>query len=261
MLDIGIQTIGLKQPVRQALQTAARLGARGVEVDLRRELPAAEMSATAVRQFRKTLEDLGLKMSAVGFPTRRGYNVVEGLDRRVAATKRAMQLAYSLGAPVVINQVGRIPEDEDDREFTLLVEVLSELGEHGQRVGALLAAETGAEDGEQLGKLVAALPGGSLAVNFNPGNLITNGFSPLDAIAALGPHIMHIHAKDGVRDLARGRGSDVPLGRGSVDFPALLAALEDYQYRGFLTIERDAAEDPVAEFARAVQFLKNVQMN
>lgn len=259
-LEIGIQTKGLRQPLKQALQTAARLGARGVEIDLRHELPAAELSQTGVRQLKKFLDDLGLAVCAVAFPTNRGYNVPDELDRRVAATKQAMQTAYALGAPVVVNHVGRIPEDDDDEARSLLIDVLTDLGRHGQMVGSMLAAETGAESGEHLGGLIDALPEGSLAVDFNPGNLIVNGFSPADALTALGPHIRHVHAKDGVRDLARGRGSEVELGRGAVDFPYLFAALEDRAYRGFLTVERTNAVDPVAEFGNAVSFLRNVGM-
>ena len=54
-LKIGIQTRSLRQPLKKALQTAARLGADGVEVDLRTELPMAELSHTSIRQFRKQL--------------------------------------------------------------------------------------------------------------------------------------------------------------------------------------------------------------
>ncbi len=43
-------------------------------------------------------------------------------------------------------------------------------------------------------------------------------------------------------NLARGRGLDVPLGRGSVDYPALLGSLEERGYRGYFTIQRDATE-------------------
>ena len=55
---IGIQTRSLRQPLRQALVTAARLGADGVEIDARNEVVPAEMSATGMRQFRKLLDDL-----------------------------------------------------------------------------------------------------------------------------------------------------------------------------------------------------------
>ena len=160
----------------------------------------------------------------------------------------------------MVNHVGRIPEDEQDDEFSLLVETLTDLGRHGQRVGTVLAAETGAEDGARLARLIDALPEGSLAVAFDPGNLIVNGHSPLDALAHLGAHVRSVHARDGTRDLARGRGSETELGRGSVDFPAVLAALEDHAYRGYLTVARDHATDPVADFANAVEFLKNIQM-
>ena len=116
-LKIGIQTRSLRQPLKKALQTAARLGADGVEVDLRTELPMAELSHTSIRQFRKQLEDLNLRLSAVAFPTRRGYDVPEALDRRVLATQQAMTLAYQLGASVVVNRVGSVPPDTEDPRF------------------------------------------------------------------------------------------------------------------------------------------------
>ena len=82
---------------------------------------------------------------------------------------------------------------------------------------ALLAAETGSEDGADLARLLAGLPSGGIGVNFDPGNLIINGFSPREALAALGRDVLHVHAKDAVRDLAQGRGLETPLGRGSAD--------------------------------------------
>jgi sugar phosphate isomerase/epimerase len=102
------------------------------------------------------------------------------------------------------------------------------------------------------------LPEGSLGVTLNPGNLIVNSFSPREAIESLGPHIMYVHAKDGVRDLARGRGVEVQLGRGSADFPTLLGTLEEYAYRGYFTVEREHADDPIGEIGMAVEYLKNM---
>ena len=120
-----------------------------------------------------------------------------------------------------------------------------------------MAAQTGTEDGADLARLIAALPAGGIGADLDPGNLIINGFSPLEAVSALGEHILHVHAHDGVRDL-RGRGLEVPLGRGSADFPALLGALEDYQYRGYFTIARADAENPEYEIGEAVQYLRNL---
>ena len=257
-LKVGIQLASLRMPLKKALQTAARLGARGVEIDVRHQLKPHEVSQTGLRQLRKLLADLNLRVCAVGFRTRRGYNVREDLDLRITATKQAMKLAYDLGANVVVNQVGRVPAEAEGADWDLLVQVLSDLGVYGQHIGALLAAETGSEDASTLARLIAALPTNALAVNLDPGNLIIHGFSARDAVAQLGPHILHVHAKDGVRDLAQGRGIEVPLGRGSVDFPELIGKLEEFQYPGYFTIERENAQDPIAEIGQAVEYLNNL---
>jgi len=252
---IGIQLASLQMPLKKALSTAARLGAKGIEIDARNMLPRESLSRTGLRQLRKKLEDLDLRVCAIGFRTRHAYSVTDGLDRRVEATKKTLQLAYDLGASVVINQIGQVPEPGTDT-WKLMIDVLDDLGRHGQRVGALLAAETGTEDGKELAQLIKAVPSGGIGVNFDPGNLIINGFSPRDALEDLGPSILHVHAKDGVRDLAQGRGLEVPLGRGIADFPNLLGALEEHNYRGYMTIEREQCQDPLAEISAAVDYLK-----
>ncbi len=257
-LKIGIQLASLRLPFKKALHTAAELGAQGVEIDARDDLKPHELSQTGLRQLRKTLDDRNLRVCAVGFPTRRGYNVLEDLDRRFVATKHAMQFAYDLGASVLIIQVGRIPQESSGDEWNLLVQVLTDLGRFGQRVGAMLAAETGAEDTASLHRLLDALPIGSLGINLDPGNLIVNGFSPSELAKELGSNVLHVHAKDGVRDLAQGRGLETQLGRGAVDFPELLAILEEHEYRGYFTIERRHAQDPILEVGQAVQYLRNL---
>jgi sugar phosphate isomerase/epimerase len=257
-IKVGIELAGLRLPLKQALLTAARLGAEGVEIDGRGEIKPEELSRTGVRQVRKMLEDLNLRVGAVAFRTRRGYGALDELDRRIEATKAAMKMAFELGASVVVNAVGRVPDDAKSTEWHTLTQSLAELGRYGQHVGATLAADTGTESGPDLARLIAALPIGSLGVNFDPGNLIVNGYSASEGIEALAEHVVHVHVKDGVRDLAQGRGVEVPLGRGSVDFPHLLSVLEERQYRGYFTIQRDNAADPVFEIGEAVKFLKNM---
>ena len=257
-LKIGIQLASLRQPFKQALLTANRLGAQAVEIDARREVKPVELTQSALRQIRKTFEDLNLRVSAVRYQTRRGYDVADALEDRVAGTKSAMKMAQMLGANVVVNQVGRVPEKADSPEWNLLVQALTDIGNHGQHYGALLAAETGTESGSDLARLLAAIPRGTIGVDLNPGNLIVNGHSPLEVVETVGDAILHVHASDGVRDLARGRGIEVPLGRGSADYPALLGALEERNYRGYFTIQRTGAEDPVFESGQAINYLRSL---
>jgi sugar phosphate isomerase/epimerase len=257
-LKIGIQTRSLRQPLKQALQTAARLEADGVEIDARTELPPSQMSQTGVRQFRKLLDDLNLRVSAVSFLTRRGYDVPDDLERRVLATQAAMKLAHAIGANIVLNRVGHVPDADVDARFSGLVEVLTALGAHGERVGARLAAQTGSESGSQLARLLAAMPDQSVGVDLHPSGLIHHGHDPEEAVAALGPHVLHVHACDAIRDLTRGQMVEVELGRGTADLPNLLGRLEEFNYRGWVTIERHNAADPIHEIANAVAYLRSL---
>ena len=257
-LKIGIRLDSLRLGFRKALVVAARLGASGVEIDARGEIRPEIMTQTALRELRRLLDEYNLYVAAVGFHTRRGYDVPDELERRVAATKAAMKLAADLRAPIVVNQVGQVPDESKGANWDLLVQSLTDLSHFGQHVGVLLAAQTGSESGVDLGRLLAALPELGVGVDLDPGNLIINGFSPLEAVQSVGSNILHVHARDGVRDLARGRGLEVPLSRGSADFPRLLGALEEHHYRGYFTIARDEAQDPEFEIGEAVKYLKSL---
>jgi len=257
-LNLGIQLSSLRLPFRQAVPLAARLGAKGVEIDARRDLLPAETQGTALRQVRKLLDDYNLTVCAVSYPTRRGYNVADDLDRRVAGTKAALKMAYDLGCGIVINHVGKIPSQADTSDWKLLVDALTDIATYGQHVGGLLAADTGSDDPADMQRLLSALPPQGMLVNFNPGQLLINGFSADAALSALGTSVVHVHAQDGVRDLARGRGLNVELGRGAVDFPSLLGNLVEYGYRGYFTVLTERADEPAAELGRAIQYLKGL---
>lgn len=257
-LKIAVRLACLRQPFRKALETAARLGAEAVEIDARTEVRPAEMSQSAIRHLRKTIDDFNLRIAAVSFQTRHGYHVLENLDRRIEATRQAMQFAYQLGAPVVLNQVGQVPADTDDPEWELLVQALTDLGQYGQHVGVFLAAGTGSESGPDLKRLLDVLPEGSLAVNLDPGNLVINGFSASEAARVLAPHVHYVYARDAIRDLARGRGLEVSLGSGTVDFPELLGILEEHRYGGYFTVNRQTSGDAVTEVAQAIKFLTSI---
>lgn len=257
-IKIGVCLASLKLPFRNALVAAKQLGAEAVEIDARTELQPEEMSHTSVRQVRKLLDDLNLKVSALTFRTRRGYDVLGDLEPRIEATKKALKLAYDLGTSVVINHIGRVPAEADLPARSTLVQALADIGRHGQRVGAMLAAETGPDSGADLAQLITWLPPGSIGVDLNPANLIVHGHDPLGAARALGPHILHVHATDATRDVARKSGLEVPLGQGSAEWPELLGILEEQQYRGYFTIARTAAANPAAEIRQAVEFLRNI---
>jgi sugar phosphate isomerase/epimerase len=256
-VKIGIQTRSFRQPLKQALRTASRLGADGVEIDARNELPPNELSATGLREFRKLLDDLSLRVSAVAFPTRRGYEVADDLERRITATQAAMRLARDLRADVVVNRIGQVPVDEKNPRSRCLIDALTALGTFGDHVGVRLAAQTGADSPQHLARLIDALPDHTMGVDLHPSGLILGGHSPGEAVEVLGPHVLHVHACDAVREPGQ-RGREVDLGRGVADIPDLHGRLTEFDYRGWVTIERRESAHPVADIENAVAYLRSL---
>ena len=255
-INLAVRLSALKMPFRRAIHAAAKLGASSIEIDARQEIHPAQISETGLRQLRKLLEDLNLRVSSLRFQTRRGYDQVEDLDRRVDATKETMKLAYRLGTSVVVNAIGHVPHEQSDPRWVTLQQVMNDLGRYGAKVGAFLCAETGSEDGKTLSELLNSQEDAFVGVAFNPGQLVINRFSAAEAMDELKDRIQIVYAVDGVLDLAAGRGVATPLGLGSVDFPELLGKLEDQHYRGrFVVGHPDSNQE---EIAQAIQYLREL---
>ena len=257
-LRIAVQTRCFAQPFRKALHTAASIQCDGVQFDARNEVRPAELSDTGLRQLRKMLDDLNLRVGSMYFPTRRGYSEPSDLDRRDDATVAAIKVASQLQSKVLVCDLGRIPESATDPAMDVLTEVFTALGSQGIRYGVQLAAQARYDTLDLLKSFLAALPEGSLYLDLHPGRLLADGHSPEKFVSALGQYIAHVHAVDGVRDFATGRNVEVVLGRGSADFPGLLGHLEEFDYRGWLTIERRDSDAAVEEMANAVKFLRAI---
>lgn len=253
-LKKAIHLESLQLPLKSAIATAASIGADAIEINGRTQLRPAEMTRTAVRHFQKTLADFNLKVASIHFPTRRGYATTESLEQRIDATKAAMTMAYELGCNVVVNQIGRIPAIDSD-DWNTMTQALSDIGNHGNRCGAKLAAQTGIDDGEKIKDLIDRLPVGSLQVDFDPAGLMFHNHNVGDSMKAVAPYVAHVRTRDAVEDLSQGKRIEVQLGRGSVDWAQLLGLLEEQNYGGYLTVQRDAESDAVTQCAQSLEYL------
>jgi sugar phosphate isomerase/epimerase len=151
--------------------------------------------------------------------------------------------------------VGPLPQPEA-RERGTLVEALTALAGQGSRWGVLLAAQCPTALPDEINALLAQLPEGLVGVDLNPADVIRGGGSPADFVSALGRHVTHVYANDAVRGFGGGAAIEAPLGRGSADLPQLLAALEEYDYRGWATVQRRNSPRPVEECGDAVAYLR-----
>lgn len=252
---ISVPAAPLAKDLRRALRVAHDLGVHGVELDARHGLDPAEMTQTGLRQIRKWLGDEGVVISAISFRTRGGYGDPDRLEGRIAATKAALKLAHDLGAGLVLNHIGDIPAEQAGPQWQLLVDVLTDLANFGEHVGATLCAEAGRAAPADLARLIAALPAGGLLCDLVTGALVVHGHDPVTAVDVLGHHVASVHATDAVAGAFAGRGRAVVLGTGQVDFPAVFAVLEERGYRGWIGIEPVDERNAREELADAVTHL------
>jgi sugar phosphate isomerase/epimerase len=259
---LSVPVVSLARDLRTALRRARDSGAHGVEIDARRGVDAEQVTQTGLRQIRKWLGDEGLVVSAVAFPTRGGYADSDRLELRITATKSAMQLARALGAHIVTNHIGDIPPprpadaETDDPRWRLLIDVLADIGAWGERVGATLCAEAGRAAPTDLVRVIDALPEGSIGCDLVTGALVVHGHDPVAAVETLGSHLLFVHATDAVAGAYAGRGRPAPLGTGEVDLPAVLGALEERGYRGWVGVEPADESMAAGELADAVRLLR-----
>jgi L-ribulose-5-phosphate 3-epimerase len=163
-----------------------------------------------------------------------------------------------LGPRVVVVQVGRIPQADDDPRGSILSEAIGALGRHGDRVGATLALETGLEAGKVLRAFLDRFDTGGLGVNQDPANLLIGGFDPYESARALHGRVVHSHAKDARQATANRAGQEVPLGHGDMDWQRYLSVLEEIGYRGWLVVEREGGDQRIADIEAGVAVLRQL---
>jgi inosose dehydratase len=138
-----------------------------------------------------------------------------------------------------------------------------------QHLGTLI--ETGAEVRELLRRTDPAL----LGLCLDTGHWwFGTGEDPADAVREFGERVWHVHFKDadpavmaesrrqGWHGLeSTGHGVFCELGRGCVDFPAVLAALLEVGYDGWIIVEQDILPgmgDPKASADRNREYLRSI---
>jgi sugar phosphate isomerase/epimerase len=257
-LKIGAVLSSFRLNCREALESAGRIGLDGIQLsNLAEEIMLEEISEKQASGIQRMCADNHLVVTAVcgdigGFALED-----EGeAKRRVQRTCRIMESASLLNVSIVQTHIGVISEDFTGKKMIIMRKCLDDIGGFGEKKGVCLAAETGPEPAAALKRFLNAIQNPAIKVNYDPANLVMNGFDCIQGVKDLKDYIIHTHAKDGcpVRD-ARGR-RERPLGKGDVNFPLYIKAMNEIGYNGFYTIERECGENPAADIAEAKRFLE-----
>jgi sugar phosphate isomerase/epimerase len=255
---IGVRLECLGLPLRKALPHVAGLGVGGVQIDALGDLSPERLSETGRRELRQVLRTHNLELTAQGCPLRHGLDVAENQQPRLEHIRKVMSQSYELGARRVVIEAGRVPEDLASPRAALMDEALRNLAQHGDRIGVVLALETGLESGQELRSYLDRFDTGSLGVNLDPANLLLNRFDVLESVRALHGKLVHSHARDARTGRASRAAAEVPLGHGDIDWLAYLETLEEVEYCGWLIIERESGDQRLADIEASVGFLRRI---
>lgn len=275
---IGVMLDSFKLDTNAAIQKAAEIGAKGVQMYATNGEHAPENMSTAARkELRNRMKDNGLVFSAICGDLGMGFGNAEKNPELIEKSKRILELAKDLECNIVTTHIGVVPSDKNHPRYQLMQEACGQLCRFADEMQAHFAIETGPETSLTLKGFLDSLGSKGVAVNMDPANLVmVTGDDPVQAVYHLREYIVHTHAKDGVKlkdsdpeviygikdieDVIQ-EGEvfrEMPLGEGNVPFEAYLKALEEIGYRGFLTIEREVGDNPAGDITMAADFLRRM---
>jgi L-ribulose-5-phosphate 3-epimerase len=254
-LRLGL-IIGIGKDPDAAMEKVQKLGFPTAQVFVE------EFEPGLADRLRQALDKHGIEPTAlvVGGPGKEEWDFYQGpltvglvpretRAARIAHIKKGSDLAKQCGIGAVQTHCGFIPENPDDLVYKETVAAIREVTSYCKKNGQNFRYETGQETPITLVRTILDVGMDNQGVNFDLANLILYGkANPVDAIEILAPYIQGIHAKDGLwptnpRDL----GKEVPIGKGKVDFPRIIARLKELDYRGAVTIEREISGPQQAE--------------
>ena len=275
---IGVIIDSFRTDTYTAIRKAAELGADGIQMySTSGENSPENLTPQKRKELLAFVKSNGLRFSALCGDLGMGFFRPEKNPELIEKSKRILDLAKELETDIVTTHIGVVPEDETVDRYKIMQEACFELSRYADSIGSHFAIETGPETSAVLKKFLDSLGSTGVAVNLDPANLVmVTGDDPVGAVYNLKDYIVHTHAKDGVmlertnpefiyRVTPRPEDfssidyfKEVPLGQGSVDFPAYLKALDDIGYKGFLTIEREVGDDPAADILTAKNHLTDI---
>lgn len=275
---IGVITHSFRVGTRASIMKAAEIGADGIQMYVAEGPNTPEnLTPEKRRELLDFVKSHGLKFSALCGDLGMGFHHKEKNPELIERSKRILDLAKDLETDIVTTHIGVVPEDNSVERYSVMHDACYELAMYADSLGSHFAIETGPEPSIVLKSFLDELGSTGVAVNLDPANLVmVVGDDPVEAVHNLKDYIVHTHAKDGImlhrtnpefiygvtpkpEDIAGIRFfKEVPLGEGNVDFKAYLNALDEIGYRGFLTIEREVGEDPVADICKAKAHLTNI---
>lgn len=175
----------------------------------------------------------------------------EARAQQVALARNWVDVSVTLGAPCLRVFAGPVPDGHTEQEaMAWCIAGLKETAEYAEEKGVVLALENHGgitATFQQVRHLVEGVGSDWLRVNLDVGNYRTD---PYREIAETVPYAVTTHVKT--------QGRDASGQRFLLDQPRILQVLREKGYKGYLSIEYEAEEDPMLAVPRFANYLRSL---
>lgn len=190
------------------------------------------------------MDELGLTL--VGVYSGANFIYPDFFEEELFKIRGVAEVAARLGTEHFVFGGGAIRSTGNtDDDYRRMGENLDRVAEVAREFGMIPSFHphlgTCAQTPEQIARVFAAS-----SIGFCPdtAHLDAAGGDSIELIKTYGDRIPYVHLKD------YADGAFLALGKGTLDFAAILGALADYQYDGWITVELDTVEGDRLEVAR-----------
>lgn len=239
----------------EALKTISELGYQGVQL---LGWVSKEYAGPKTASLRQRLLDLKLKPVSLSCAK-------VALDPDSAANENSAVSAYAAffrdlgGLYLQVTDGGKPTKEYSQASIKALGDRMNALGKLAQDNGLLLGYHPHfnsiGETREGLGRVLDATDPRYVKLIADVAHLTLGGADPAEAIRTYHQRLIFCHFKDVRQDVAKLARQDrnlvhykmphfCEIGRGVVDFPAILRAFRDVDFRGWVIVELDGYEPP-----------------
>lgn len=212
--------------------------------------PGIQLRANAVKEFpdphalRDLLSQHHLKFAALSSgdvaldPAKEADNLAmheEHAKYLYAAGGRLLQIIGTFRSD------GKFSSDDYQRTGKLLTEIGKRAADQGVKLGFHNHMGSIGQSPEQVAMILDAADPTYVKLELDTGHYQQGGGNPAEAIKKYSSRLLFLHLKDVKPSTTKNGYEFTELGRGTVDFPAVIAALRSIHFRGWAIVELDGA--------------------
>jgi sugar phosphate isomerase/epimerase len=239
-----------REPLLATLEMYARLGLCDLDLNLHHFIERGMAAAAAAA----AVDALGQRVWIASGGWCDFFHRPPEVDETVRSVARQVELARTLGAPLLRLFFGWLPRDSyDDAARAAIADNLRRLSDAHPAMVFVFENHHGASlVPEVCREVLAAADRPNIRMNFDPINFAHAGVDPSAARLALQPFVAHVHLKgiDG--------GHYCEFGSGDVDLTPILRDLVRDGYHGDFTVEYEGPFDGTLRLYESVQRARTI---